>query len=849
MRTKTSLFAGLLFLLAGLVCMAGKVPQQQARKVAMNAYLERLPMTAKGDVNASISEPFEVLENGELLFYIFNVNTEHGFIVVSADDRITPLLAYAFSGEYSPYRAPAPAFEWFMNHMKEQILYVLDQDLAASQEIKESWAILSDPAYIRTKHFSGVEPMVQTTWDQGCFYNEDCPDDASAVNSCFHALTGCGATAMAQIIKFWGSPLHGVGSHSYFHPVYGNLSANFAAATYQYSAMPTELTSQNQQVSQLIYDCGVSQDMNFGPAISSSYASAIDVAFSTYFDYNSSINWKWKASFTPANWTSLLAGELDNGRPLIYYGNDNGESGHFFVCDGYQGADFLHFNWGWGGYLDGYFYTNDLTPGTNTFNDNQGAIFNIIPNQIPPPPGDVTMDFEGIPAFSLTFDSWTADDVDGSLTYQITNHTFQHSGEQMAFICFNPTQVSPPMNADPNIQPHTGNHFGACFSAVNPPNNDWFISPKIQLLTGGEFSFWVKSYTEEFGLERYKVGISTTTNDPGSFTIISPGIYMEAPTQWTKQTYDLSAYDNQEVYLAIQCVSNDAFIFMIDDLEVKPEGQGGLPSYMTLDFEGLADFTTNFAPWTVEDVNGGNTYNIENIGFPHSGETFSYICFNPEQTTPPLTNMAAHSGSKLGACFSSYPPNNPNNKWLISPQMQFGSNPAISLWVQSYSDEYGLEEFNIGVSTTGVNPNDFIIVNNGGAETAPAIWTEKTFSLGAFANQAAYVGIQCVSNDIFIFMIDDIEISGNVGIEDEKESRSVTVFPNPARDKVFVNFAGGHTGDMEIRMVNTMGQTLHAEYSSGNGTMISTSGFRPGLYYLVITWESETIVKKVTIIE
>ncbi|MBL7139205.1 MAG: C10 family peptidase, partial [Bacteroidales bacterium] len=490
---KSLLFPGLSLLLAGQMAFAEKIPEQQARQVALNAYLERIPATCPGSKIHALGESVEVLEKEKLLCYIFNVKDEQGFVIVSADDRVTPLLAYSFIGAYEPDRTPAPAFTWFMNHLKEQILYVLDQNLPASSEITKAWTILSDPAYQATDQIAGVNPMVHTIWDQGCYYNEDCPDDNSAINFCYHALTGCGATAMAQIIKFWGVPLHGVGSHSYFDPTYGNLSANFGAATYQYSAMPVELTAHNPEVAQLMYHCGVAQEMIYGPAGSSSYATAIDVAFSTYFDYNAAINWKWRASYISSQWISLLTGELDAGHPMIYYGNNNGENGHFFICDGYQGTDFFHFNWGWGGYLDGFFYTDNLTPGTHSFNDNQGAIFHIVPNQMPPPP-IYSMDFENVTDFSLTFDPWIVVDVDGQPTYQITNHLFPHSGEPMAFICFNPTQVSPPMNADPEIQPHEGNRFGACFSATTPPNNDWFISPQVQLQQGGEFSFWVKSY-------------------------------------------------------------------------------------------------------------------------------------------------------------------------------------------------------------------------------------------------------------------------------------------------------------------------------------------------------------------
>jgi hypothetical protein len=97
------------------------------------------------------------------------------------------------------------------------------------------------------------------------------------------------------------------------------------------------------------------------------------------------------------------------------------------------------------------------------------------------------MDFEQVPDFSLAFDPWKVRDIDSLNTFNFTDHTFPHSGQPMAFIAFNPAMVSPAMT-DPSIQPHRGLRFGACFSAINPPNNDWFISPKIQLKKGGTFS-------------------------------------------------------------------------------------------------------------------------------------------------------------------------------------------------------------------------------------------------------------------------------------------------------------------------------------------------------------------------
>jgi len=178
------------------------------------------------------------------------------------------------------------------------------------------------------------------------------------------------------------------------------------------------------------------------------------------------------------------------------------------------------------------------------------------------------MDFEASNDFDITFDPWTVNDVDTKETYAIDDVDFTHAGEAMAFIAFNPVPCTPTQTAP---APHGGDRFGACFAAIPSGgivNNDWFISPKVQLSTNSSFKLWVKSHTDEWGLERYKIGVSTTTNDPASFTIISTGAYEEAPIVWTEKTYDLSAYDNQEVYVSINCVSNDAFIFMIDDLEI-----------------------------------------------------------------------------------------------------------------------------------------------------------------------------------------------------------------------------------------------------------------------------------------
>lgn len=182
----------------------------------------------------------------------------------------------------------------------------------------------------------------------------------------------------------------------------------------------------------------------------------------------------------------------------------------------------------------------------------------------------IILDFEDVADWSLTFDPWTATDVDGLPTYGITDVTFPNMGEPMAFIAFNPDLTDPPMTDDPEIQPYSGERFGACFASTSAPwNDDWMISPQMMLGDDPVFNFFVKSYTDQYGLEKYNVAVSTTGMNPEDFDIISGPTPLEAPADmWEEQTWDLSDYAGQMVYVAIQCVSTDAFIFMIDNLMV-----------------------------------------------------------------------------------------------------------------------------------------------------------------------------------------------------------------------------------------------------------------------------------------
>lgn len=178
--------------------------------------------------------------------------------------------------------------------------------------------------------------------------------------------------------------------------------------------------------------------------------------------------------------------------------------------------------------------------------------------------------FEDHPDFTLLFPPWTLRDQDHSTTYGITDVTFPNSGSEMAYIIFNPSATTPPIAT---LTPHGGSKMAACFAATTPPNNDYLVTPRLFLGTNSSIKFFARSHNSTYGLERFRVGVSTLPSViVQGFTYINDGEYVESPTEWHEYVYDISAYDNQAVFVAIRCVSNDAFVFYVDDFSAHSDG-------------------------------------------------------------------------------------------------------------------------------------------------------------------------------------------------------------------------------------------------------------------------------------
>ena len=364
-----------------LFVLAGRVTQEDAATAARNFFYERIsqygPMT-HGDLSLKLAE--EVRYQGEVVYYVFNVEPE-GFIIVSARDEAYPFLAYSFKGIYDPEQQPVNFSAW-MGQYSRQIHHAMTGALVPAPHAAETWHYYLNTPPQELSAFSGreVEPLLTSTWNQGKFYNEMCPEDPAGPGG--HCYAGCVATAMGQVMNYFRWPDTGTGSYSYECPPYGMLSANFDSTTYRWDLMETSLLHSNLYLAELLYHLGVSVDMVYGPDGSGMYNHKAAYSLKTYFKYSPETQYVYRDS-TSMDWDSLLVSHLDRGIPMYYAGwSVPNIYGHAFVCDGYQDSAYYHFNWGWGGSFDGYFYTDNLTPGGSNFNLAQELIINAVPDTV-----------------------------------------------------------------------------------------------------------------------------------------------------------------------------------------------------------------------------------------------------------------------------------------------------------------------------------------------------------------------------------------------------------------------------------------------------------------------------------
>lgn len=430
----------LALLVSAMTLMAERVSQEDAALVAdhfMNAASSS--SVKKAPAKRMVLKKAETAE--ENLYFLYENENGEGWVIIAADDAVSPVLAYSETGHFRTDNMPVNVRKW-MSKYNHFIQKIEADGATASEETAAEWTALRKSAR-KSKGDAVVGPLIQTTWDQDDPYWNLCPGTGKN-----KAYTGCVATAMAQVMKFWEWPVTGTGSHSYRpldpnNPVddYGyynystrytqTLTANFGETTYDWDNMLNKYTSaattaQKEAVATLMYHCGVATEMMYGNdadggsgTYTVNYGDWSDPgcaqnAFVNYFRYKKEgltgylrdgytyERKEYYKKWSDADWTAMIKAELDNRRPILY-GGASEEGGHSFICDGYDDADYFHFNWGWSGDNDGYYKLSNLKPGSGgaggggyDFSEDQDVIIGIVPDRKDLPKVTVTWSVNGV---------------------------------------------------------------------------------------------------------------------------------------------------------------------------------------------------------------------------------------------------------------------------------------------------------------------------------------------------------------------------------------------------------------------------------------------------------------------
>ena len=280
-------------------------------------------------------------------FYVFNCD-KGGFVIVSGSDNTEDILGYSDSGVFSLENMPENLKSWFDGYA-EEIQWVESRTTYHTLPSNKA----QEPPKLSKK---AITPLLTSKWDQWDPYNLKCP-----VIEGSHAPTGCGATAIAQILYYHKWP------QGYTEKFDDLPSIKFDWDNMKKSYSGNETTKQKNAVANLMLYCGHACNTYYRSWSSSSSSLYYPEAF-TRLGYPQEPQWRNRSTYPLDKWEDLIYNELANGRPVLYTGSHGSEyecAGHAFVCDGYDGNGMFHINWGWSGSGNGYFRLQALNPYNN----------------------------------------------------------------------------------------------------------------------------------------------------------------------------------------------------------------------------------------------------------------------------------------------------------------------------------------------------------------------------------------------------------------------------------------------------------------------------------------------------
>lgn len=358
------LFTTACLLAVGLCAInAAPITRNQAKVIA-SKYISKMP--------SSDTRVLEPQSGDNQSYYVFSRGENAGFVIVSGDDQMPELVGYTEKGDFSSGRIPSNLKHYLEDY--ERVVKKVQSDTKLGMNI-------SLVPQLKSKSYPAVTPLITSKWDQATPFNKTLPKwipDYDPTDEGFDVLTGCVATAMAQVMNYYKYPaatqlpiegfrdtVNWNGDDGYIDvpaiPVNSAIDWNNMLSTYEAEHYND---AQANAVAKLMQYCGASVRMEYTPEFSGAFVSDAAKAMRNVFGYDDICRHVYSFSYKGIKWVDLLHSELEAGRPIIYGGSSvyPEESGHCFILDGVNIDGMFHVNWGWGGLFDGYYDISILNP-------------------------------------------------------------------------------------------------------------------------------------------------------------------------------------------------------------------------------------------------------------------------------------------------------------------------------------------------------------------------------------------------------------------------------------------------------------------------------------------------------
>lgn len=797
-------------------------------------------------------------DRGEACFYVFNVGNK-GFVIISADDFYRPIIGYSENGAFDYDKVP-PALRAYLNGIAQG--RSVDRSTShAAPDVAADWHMLETTGRLVSRNGGrGVDYLVQTQWDQSYPYNYYCPEDPAGSHG--HAIVGCLATSMAQLMAFWKYPEHGNGSHCYIHEDYGEICADFGNTYYDWEHIANKVTASSpieeiEAAALISFHCGVTIDMGYGPDGSGGASGPIPNAMHTYFSYSDAIVQLSRQDYELEPWCDMVKEQFDMGWPMYYGGCSDGGC-HAFICDGYNDNDLYHFNLGWGGGSDGW-YIMDTAPYT-TVSD---AMFNFVPQPVydatPSAPTNLVVTPDSDTSFDATL-TWTnpttyldgtpitdiekviimrnsvivneiTEGITAGQTMTVTDHVpYYDDYEYKVFVQSNGRKGKQVM------QKHV--MFG--------PSCEWRV-----VMTTSDNNGWKGNHVSVYNMadtEIAQMTMNSSTPQAISFNLpVGRAKFCWVASDETIDNMTLKIYNSQNVkefefsgssadmaegvFLETNngcgntgtCEAPSGLTSVADGEDIILEWDGSLNDAYAFciyrDDHILQMVTDNSQPFIDQYTDGlGHCYNV------------SVLCENGE------SELSAMTCASVGdAC------NPPRNLWF---GLQDNMRPIIKwerpangdnltgyyLYRKCNEGEYQLIKL-IGPSKTEYKETNSIEEGNWYSYKLIAYYSDN--DCNSIPAKSRY------GNEYFVRIFYSLD-----GVE-ENFADNVEIYPNPAKD--FLTIKTEKLTDVVI--YNSLGQKVFAKTLDGNEVSVDLAGFDAGIYMVRIVADGNEVTKKISVVK